>query len=334
MHENDVKYMQEAILEAKKAGPEVYPNPKVGAVIVFNGSIVSKGHTQRYGGDHAEVDAIKKLDRKYKNCTLYVTLEPCSHKGKTDPCTDIIDNIIFKRIVIANKDINPKASNGSKLLSMKGIKVSHGVCSEDAKKVNRRFFTFFEKKRPYIILKIASTLNGNIAELDGSSEWITNKDSRNSNYKMRSNCDAIMVGTKTILKDNPTLTSHGFGRDPKIVLIDMGEKLSKKENVFNHNPIVFSDDILGKNPINNIEIILKMLYKKSIQSLFIEGGGETISYFIDANLFDELQIYYAPKLIGKGRPLYKGLKSLSDNIALKINKIERFGDDIKITYHK
>ncbi len=334
MCENDIKYMQEAILEAKKAGPEVYPNPKVGAIIVYKDSIVSRGHTQRYGGDHAEVDAIKRLDKKYKGCTLYVTLEPCSHIGKTDPCTTIIDNITFKNIVIANKDINPKASNGSKLLSKKGIKVSHGVCSEDARKINRRFFTFFEKKRPYVILKIASTLNGNIAEEDGLSKWITNKDSRNSNYKMRSNCDAIMVGTKTILEDNPTLTSHGFGRDPKIVIIDMDKKLSKKENVFNHNPIVFSEDILGKNPLNNVEIILNMLYKESIQSLYIEGGGETISHFIDSNLFDELQIYYAPKLIGKGRTLYKGFKGINDNIELKVNRIEKFGDDIKITYHR
>ena len=334
MYENDVKYMQEAISEAKKAGPEVYPNPKVGAVIVSNNLIVSRGHTQKYGGDHAEVDAIKKLDKKYTNCTLYVTLEPCSHTGKTDPCTNIIDNIVFKRVVIANKDINPKASNGSKLLSKKGIEVSHGICSIDAKNINRRFFTFFEKKRPYIILKIASTLNGKIAEIDGSSKWITNKDSRNSNYKMRSNCDAIMVGTKTILEDNPRLTSHGFGRDPKIVLIDMDRKLTKKENVFNHNPIVFSNDILGKNPLKNVKVILKMLYKESIQSIFIEGGGTTISHFIDSNLFDELQIYYAPKLIGKGRPLYKGLKRLNDDTKLKVNKIEKFGDDIKITYYR
>ena len=174
----------------------------------------------------------------------------------------------------------------------------------------------------------------NIAEENGLSRWITNKDSRNSNYKMRSNCDAIMVGTKTILEDNPTLTSHGFGRDPKIVIIDMGKKLSKKENVFNHNPIVFSEDILGENPLNNVEIILNMLYKESIQSLYIEGGGETISHFIDSNLFDELQIYYAPKLIGKGRTLYKGFKGINDNINLKVNRIEKFGDDIKITYHR
>ena len=334
MLENDIKYMKEAILEANKAGPEVYPNPKVGAVIVFNQTIVSRGHTQKYGGDHAEVDAIKKLDKKYKGCTLYVTLEPCSHQGKTGPCTSIIDRITFKRVVIANKDINPKASNGSKLLSKKGIEISHGVCYENAKKLNRRFFTFHEKKRPYIIIKIASTLNGNIAERSGYSKWITNKDSRTSNYTMRSNCDAIMVGTKTVLEDNPILTSHGIGKNPKIILINRSKKLNKKANVFNHNPIVFSDDVLGNNPINNIQVILKKLYIESIQSLLVEGGGKTITNFIDADMFDEMQIYYAPKLIGNGRPLYEGLNRLDDNIGLKLNKIERFGDDVKITYQR
>lgn len=143
-----------------------------------------------------------------------------------------------------------------------------------------------------------------------------------------------MVGTKTIQEDNPTLTSHGFGRDPKIVLIDIAKKLNKKENVFSHNPIVFSDDILGANPFKNLQIMLKMLYEESIQSLFVEGGGRTISNFIDTDLYDELQIYYAPKLIGNGRSLYSGLKQLNDDIKLKVNKIEIFGNDVKITYHK
>lgn len=334
MYENDVKYMNAAILEAEKAGSEVYPNPKVGAIIVFNDKIISRGHTQKYGGDHAEVVAIKNLNEKYKNCTLFVTLEPCSHKGETDACTNLIDNKTFKRVVIANLEINPKASGGAKLLSEKGISITKGVCSQIAKKINKRFFTFYEKKRPYVILKIASTLNGFIAEKDGQSKWITNKKSRSSSYLMRANCDAIMVGTNTIINDDPSLTSHGLGKDPRIILIDLKNKLNHKANVFKHNPIVFSDDILGLNHTRNIKIILKKLFDMSFQSLFVEGGGKTLSHFIDTNLFDELHIYYAPKLTANGKPLYNGLKRINDKLELHLDKIEQFDNDIKITYLK
>ena len=334
MYENDEKYMSAALLEAEKAGPEVYPNPKVGAIIVFNGEIISRGHTQEYGGDHAEVVAIKNLNKKYKNCTLFVTLEPCAHKGKTGACTDLIDNKIFKRVVIANLEINPKAGGGAKLISEKGISITEGVCSQNAKKINKRFFTFYEKKRPYVILKIASTLNGFIAEKDGQSKWITNEKSRSSSYQMRANCDAIMVGTNTIINDNPSLTSHGLGKDPRIILIDLKNKLDNKANVFKHNPIVFSNDILSLNHSKNIEIILKKLFDMSFQSLFVEGGGKTLSRFIDTNLFDELHIYYAPKLTASGKPLYDGLKKINDTLDLHLDKIEQFDNDIKITYLK
>jgi diaminohydroxyphosphoribosylaminopyrimidine deaminase/5-amino-6-(5-phosphoribosylamino)uracil reductase len=335
MYENDVKYMSAALSEAEKAGPEVYPNPKVGAIIVFNGEIISRGHTQEYGGDHAEVVAIKNLNKKYKNCTLFVTLEPCTHKGKTGACTDLINSEIFERVVIANSEINPKASGGAKLLSEKGISITEGVCSQNAKKINKRFFTFYEKKRPYVILKIASTLNGFIAEKDGQSKWITNEKSRSSGYLMRANCDAIMVGTNTVINDDPSLTSHGLGKkDPKIILIDLEKKLNHKANVFKHNPIVFSNDILGLNHAKNIEIILKKLFDMSFQSLFVEGGGKTLSHFIDTNLFDELHIYYAPKLTAGGKPLYDGLKKINDKLELHLDKIEQIDNDIKIKYLK
>ena len=334
MYENDMKYMSAAILEAEKAGPEVYPNPKVGAVIVLNGKIIARGHTQKYGGDHAEIVAIKNLDNKHKDCTLFVTLEPCSHVGKTGACIDLIDNKTFRRVVIANLEINPKASGGAKLLSEKGISITEGVCSQSAKRINKRFFTFYQKKRPYVILKIASTLNGFIAEKNGESKWITNEKSRSSNYLMRGNCDAIMVGTNTIINDDPSLTSHGLGKNPRIVLIDLKNKLDHKANVFKHNPIVFSDDILGQNHTKNIKIILKKLFDLSFQSLFVEGGGKTLSHFIDTNLFDELHIYYAPKLTAGGKPLYNGLKRINDKLELHLDKIEQFDDDIKITYLK
>jgi len=332
MHKNDIQYMEEALKEASNAGDDVYPNPKVGAIIVHNDKIVSKGHTQPFGGDHAEKVAIKKLNTNLLNCTLYVTLEPCSHEGKTTACIDLINEKVFKRVVIANKDINPLAKGGAKILSDKGIIIEHGVCSKDAKKINKRFFTFHEKKRPYIILKIASTLNGVIAEKNGYSKWITNNKSRISNHKMRSYSDAIMVGVNTIILDNPSLTSHGIGKNPRIVVIDPKNKLNHKANVFKHDPIVFSDIVRDRDPIENVKIILKELYKLSLQSLYVEGGGKTISYFIDSNCYDELQIFYAPKFIGNGRPLYTGVKRLDDSLNLYLDNIEQFGNDVKLTY--
>lgn len=334
MHKNDIQYMEEALKEASNAGDDVYPNPKVGAIIVHNDKIVSKGHTQPFGGDHAEKVAIKKLNTNLLNCTLYVTLEPCSHEGKTTACIDLINEKLFKRVVIANKDINPLAKGGAKILSDKGIIIEHGVCSKDAKKINKRFFTFHEKKRPYIILKIASTLNGVIAEKNGYSKWITNNESRISNHKMRSYSDAIMVGVNTINLDNPSLTSHGIGKNPRIVVIDPKNKLNHKANVFKHDPIVFSDIVRDRDPIENVKIILKELYKLSLQSLYVEGGGKTISYFIDSNCYDELQIFYAPKFIGNGRPLYTGVKRLDDSLNLYLDNIEQFGNDVKLTYLK
>lgn len=334
MYKNDVKYMSVALDEALKASPEVYPNPKVGAVIVHDDKIISCGHTQDFGGKHAEVMAIENMPSTLKGCTLYVTLEPCTHKGKTDACIDLITPDIFKRVVIANLDPNPIAKGGVKKLIKDGIIVETGICSKNAKKINRRFFTFFEKKRPYIILKIASTLNGVIAEKDGNSEWITCQESRTSGHKARSCCDAIMVGRKTIEFDNPSLTSHGLGKNPRIIIIDPKNKLDHKANVFKSDPIVFSDILNSKKPIENVSIILKKLYDLSIQSLYVEGGGQTISYFIDANLYDELQIYYSPKMIGEGKPLYNGMKKLKDNLNLTLNKIEQFDNDIKVTYLK
>ena len=169
----DERFMKLALQEAAKADHKVFPNPKVGAIVVHDGNVISKGYHQKYGERHAEAIAIDKLDRSITNATLYVTLEPCSHTGKRSPCTEIIKSKMFSRVVIAANDPNPKASGGAKILRENNIEVVENVFPEGSKKLNRRFFTFFEKKRPYVILKIASTLDGFIAELDGTSKWIT-----------------------------------------------------------------------------------------------------------------------------------------------------------------
>tara|TARA_B100000073_G_scaffold62119_1_gene46026 strand:- start:751 stop:1779 length:1029 start_codon:yes stop_codon:yes gene_type:complete len=330
----DEHFMNIALQEAAKANHKVFPNPKVGALIVVDDKIISKGYHTCYGEDHAEANAINKLDKPIINATLYVTLEPCSHIGKRNPCTDIIKSKMFSRVVIGANDPNPKASGGAEILKNNNINVTENVCAEKSKKLNRRFFTYFEKKRPYVILKIASTLDGFIAEMDGHSKWITNEKSRKSVHKLRSSCDAILVGRKTIEVDNPSLTSHGYGKDPKIVVLSSQNKINPKSKIFKNVPIFFSNKDLVNDPKKNIIYILRELYNKSYQTLLVEGGGKTLSHFLDSDLFDELHIYYAPKIIGNGKPLYVGSNRLTKDYKLKIQKIEHFDHDIKMVFYR
>ena len=325
--------MQLAIKESLKAGLEVYPNPKVGAVIVNNNKILSTGFHKKYGAPHAEQVAINNLNSSLPpSATLYVTLEPCCHKGKTDPCTDLIIKNKFHRVVIGSMDPNPLAGGGARILKENNIQVDEGICNNEIRSINKRFLTFYEKKRPYIILKMACTLDGYIAEPNGHSKWITNSASRASVHKLRSSCDAILVGRKTIEKDNPSLTSHGKGKDPRVILVDSNSKLNTNFNVFRNNPIIFTKDQLVDNPRLNIINILTFLFNNSYKTLLVEGGGKTFSYFLDYGFYDELQIYYGSKFIGSGIPIYYGKKTLEEGLNLTISNIEHFDNDIKITY--
>ena len=332
MNSQDNHFMKLAIEEAEKGDLSVYPNPKVGALVVHKHKILSTGYHQNFGGEHAEIKAIKGLKTPVKNATLYVTLEPCAHFGKTNPCTDLISKEIFDRVVIAAKDPNPKSLGGIEIIKSKNIKVEVGVCEKESKDINRRFFTYFEKKRPYIILKIASTLDGYIAEINGHSKWITNKKSRKSSHRLRSSCQAILVGNNTLVKDNPSLTSHGNGKNPKIIVFHNEMNSISEKKVYQRDPIIITKSKLNSNPEKNIQYILNYLYKKSYQTLLVEGGGKTISHFLDSRLFDELHIYYAPKLIGTGIPLYTGKNTIQNNLKLRIQQIHNYSNDIKITY--
>ena len=206
-------FMQEAIKEALKADPnKVYPNPLVGCVIVKDNMIIARGYHKEFGTNHAEVNAIESLDVPVSNADLYVTLEPCAHFGKNPPCVNaIIESKMFKKVIIASHDPNERAMGGIELLKNAGIEVEVGDCAKESKEINQRFYTFFKKKRPYVIIKFARTQDGFIARLDGSSKWITEEDARTDVHLTRSGCDAILVGRNTIEIDNPSLDSHGLG---------------------------------------------------------------------------------------------------------------------------
>ena len=334
MVNNDQYYMGLAIKEALKGSNNTFPNPRVGAVVVANGTVVSKGYHKSFGAPHAESVAIDKIKSDIENATLYVTLEPCAHTGKREPCSEIIDPKVFSKVVIGARDPNQIASGGLEKLLKRGIEVVESVCERECKSINRRFFTFHEQKRPYIILKMALTLDGFIAEENGKSKWITNDRSRNSVHKLRSSCDAILVGNRTVEKDNPSLTSHGKGKDPRVILFskDFDKKLELK--VLNQEPLIFDLEHSDNNPKKNIEKMLNYLYKNSYQSLLVEGGGTTFTHFLNENIFDELQIFYAPKIIGTGIPFFKDKKNLEEDLGLKLDKIENFGNDVRLTFYR
>lgn len=334
MSNSDSYFMRLAIEEAIKGGSKVFPNPRVGAIIVSNDKIISSGYHEFFGGPHAETSVIKNIKSQFSEATLYVTLEPCNHRGKTSPCSDLIKPENFSRVVIGTSDPNPAAKGGIDTLRSKGIKVDVNILQDECRKINRRFFTFHEKKRPYVILKIASTMDGFIAQKNGHSKWITNEKSRNAVHQLRSSCDAILVGNNTVTKDNPKLTSHGVGKNPKILLFKGFKNEKSKINVLENDPIIIPKRDLSADPKDNIKTILDLMYEKSLQTLLVEGGGITFSTFFDSNFYDEVQVYYAPKIIGEGLSFYNNKSSLEKDLGLTLHKIENFENDIKITYIK
>ena len=330
----DEEFMSIAIKEAKKGYNNVHPNPKVGVVITVNNKLIAKSYHKKFGGLHAERNAINLIPSNFSKATLYTTLEPCSHFGKTSPCAEHIHPSNFDRVVISSLDPNPRV-NGKGLLKIKekGIDTKLGVLEEESKKINTPFFTYFEKKRPYVILKFASTLDGFIAMEDGTSKWITCQKSRNDVHKLRSNCDGILVGRKTADIDNPDLSSHGKGRDPKVLILGSSKKINKSNKVFSKNPLFLSKENLNfsNNKLENISLVLSKLYEEKIQSVLVEGGSETLTSFLESQLFDEIHCYIAPKIFTTGIPIFNSKNSLPNDL-LKVESIKEFDDDLRIIY--
>lgn len=284
--------MHRAIQIAKNGLGKTRPNPMVGAVIVYNNKIISEGFTSKYGGNHAEVNAINAVKDKslLQQSTLYVTLEPCSHYGKTPPCSDLIIHYKIPNVVIGCVDDNPEvAGKGIKKLIDSGCKVTVGVLESKCKAHHKRFFTFHNKQRPYIILKWAETNNGFIAPATKNEQkpiWITNKTSRQLVHKWRAEEQAILVGTNTVIKDNPTLTVRDWtGENPIRVVLDKNNLLSKAYNIFNTE----AETLIIKE--HSLKETCQYLYKKNINSIIIEGGAKTLQLFIDKELWDEARVF-------------------------------------------
>ena len=303
----------------------------VGCVIVLNDKIIGEGYTSPFGGAHAEVNAINSVINKedLKNSTLYVSLEPCSHHGKTPPCCDLIINYKIPKVVIGCLDPNEKV-NGKGIAKLKasGCEVITEFESELCNRHHKRFLTFFKKKRPYIILKWAQTKNGYVApksKIKESPVYITSKSSRQIVHKWRSEEQAILVGFNTIIKDNPKLTTRMVkGGNPIRIVVCDDRKIIKKFNVFNDEAetIIINLDSCNKN-ISEAKKICDDLFKNNIISVIVEGGPKTLNYFLMENLWDESRIFIGEKEFSNGIKapeieLKNSLFKLIDNYKLYI----------------
>lgn len=310
-------YMRRALELANNGSGQVSPNPLVGSVIVYGGRIIGEGWHKRYGQAHAEVNAIASVHNKelLKQSTLYVNLEPCSHTGKTPPCADLIISYNVQRVVIANRDSNPLvAGGGIQKLMEAGIAVIPDILTHEGRALNKRFFTYMEKKRPHIILKWAETADGFIARDNHDSKWISDAYSRQLVHRWRSEEDAIVVSSGTAVHDNPRLNVRDWsGRNPIRIVIDRYLKLAPDQHLFDRKQPTICYNLEKQNNSENLEFVrlekdnflermIQDLYMRRIQSVIVEGGGQLLRSFIQAKLWDEARIFISPTTFGSGIP--------------------------------
>lgn len=354
----DEHYMKLALTLARKGRGRVSPNPMVGAVIVKNGRIIGRGFHQRFGGNHAEINAIKNAGGNVAGSTLYVTLEPCCHEGKTPPCIDSIIEQKIARVVIGTVDSNPLVScQGINCLESSGIEVRTGVLENDCRRLNETFFHFMEKGLPFVTVKYAQTLDGRIATKTGDSKWISSEASLKFAHQLRAENDAILVGLGTVLKDDPQLNVRLVrGRNPLRVIVDSGLNIPLKAKVLTDISVAptliatvkkDSDPAFRKLAASGVDIItvgadekgrvdlkklFKALAKRKISSILVEGGAQIITSVLKNNLADRLVTVIAPKIIGRGIEAVGDLKisNLKSAKKLSVQKVSRSGDDIII----
>jgi diaminohydroxyphosphoribosylaminopyrimidine deaminase/5-amino-6-(5-phosphoribosylamino)uracil reductase len=322
------KYIKRCIELAKNGLGTTFPNPLVGSVIVYENQIIGEGWHRKAGEPHAEVNAVNSVKDKslLAKSTIYVSLEPCSHFGKTPPCCDLIIANKIPNIVIGTIDPFAKVSgNGIKKLIEAERNVTVGILEDECNELNKRFFTFHKNKRPYVILKWAESQDGFLSPIykeEKKPVWITNQYSRQLVHKWRTEEQAILVGTQTVLDDNPKLNSRDWcGNNPVRIVLDRSGKISndyfvkdnksktilitEQENLENLENISFENAIFDSNLA---QTILDILYKNDIQSVIIEGGKRTSQTFIDANLWDEARVFKGTNSFGNGTksPDFKG----------------------------
>lgn len=350
--------MKTAIALAKKGKDKVFPNPMVGCVIVKDGKIVGRGFHRYFGGDHAEVNAILDAGAKAKDSDLYVTLEPCDSYGKKPPCTKAIIKAGIKKVFFAVKD--PDVSSSQKTLKNSGVEVHCGLLNKEAKFLIKDYLNHL-KEKPKVSVKAAMTLDGKIATAKYDSKWITSQKARDYSHKLRTRYDAVLVGFNTAVKDNPSLTSHGKGKNPVRVIIDPDLKIPKNYKIFNgESPAVIlcrqtgqsgrgRGEIDRKRTVNSsacaavyvpidiaaakkdFGVIIRKLNDLSLKTILIEGGGSVISSALFSKCADDIYLFAAPKIIGGTNSVSavggKGVNKISDAVKIKDLKVKKIGGD-------
>lgn len=353
----DENFMREALRIAKNSEGRTSPNPMVGAVIVREGKIIAEGWHRKAGTPHAEIHALNMAGELAKNSAMYVTLEPCSHFGRTPPCANKIVESGISKVFVAMKDPNPKvAGRGIEILKSAGIEVEVGILEDEAKKLNEVFLKWVTKKIPFVISKFACSLDGKISTVGGESQWISCEESRKFSHHLRDISDGIMVGVGTVLADNPSLTARiENGKNPVRIVVDslartpLDSKIlrdGQAKNIFAVTKNAPSEKIsalknLGAEIIEtdgekvDLKFLMEELAKREITSVLVEGGGTLHFSMLKENLVDKIFAFVAPKILGGKNALTAvegaGFEKLSDAVQLKNLSAEKIGEDILIS---
>ncbi len=355
-------FMRVALKLARRGAGRVSPNPMVGAVIVKNGKIKGEGYHRFFGGAHAEINALEQAGKAAKGADIYITLEPCSHFGKTPPCVDALIKNGIRRVFVGMVDPNPAVSGrGLKKLKKAGIEVKTGILEQDCRKINESFIKYITQKEPYLILKSAVSLDGKIASYTGDSKWITCEKSRTLVHRMRFESDAVMAGVGTVIADDPLLNVRMYKKakkEPYRVIVDSGLKIPLKSNVlkpgFAEKTIIavlkeksgskkaekIKDigaqviPVSGKNGRIDLRKLLKILAKQEIASILLEGGSEVNAAALEAGIVDKVMLFYAPKLVG-GKNSFsmiggQGKKHILDSVNIDKIELKRVGSDFVV----
>ena len=352
---HDIPYMEAALSLAERGRGTTSPNPMVGAVIVRDGRIVGRGFHQHPGGDHAEVMAIREAGENARGANMYVTLEPCNHTGRTPPCSETIITAGIKRVITAMRDPNPHVEGGGiERLQQAGIEISLGLLEERASRLNEAFVKFTVTGSPFLTLKLAMTLDGRIADRHGHSKWITGPETRKMVHRWRAWSDAVMVGSGTVLADNPRLNVRDAeGDDPLRVIVDPECAVPFDACVFaDENALVITSDASDKQrrvilEDHGIEVlvlnggpgtipmksVMGTLGKRQLTSILCEGGAGMAGSLIREQCVDKLLLTYAPKLIGDGLAGFNelGIEHMRDALTLDDITVETMVDDIIVT---
>ncbi|MBI3505202.1 MAG: bifunctional diaminohydroxyphosphoribosylaminopyrimidine deaminase/5-amino-6-(5-phosphoribosylamino)uracil reductase RibD [Proteobacteria bacterium] len=347
--------MKRAVSLARR-GVRVSPNPKVGCVLVKNGRVVAEGWHAKFGGPHAEAVALARAGARARGATAYVTLEPCGHDDKkTPPCVPALLKAGVRRVVVGMRDPNPKVSGrGIQSLRRARIRVEVGLLAEDCARLNREFLVRMKTKRPYVILKAGVTLDGRTQTAAGDSKWITSPEARAEAWKLRTEVDAILVGSGTVRADDPELSAHGAGRDPLRVVLAGRLGLPRRARVLDGSaPTVVAAARADRSAMKalggaaflelpdragrrvDLSELLRVLGELGVASLLVEGGSRVHTSFLESGLVDEVRLFVAPKLVGgAGAPSFfegAGIARLSKAIILSDLHARRVGPDLAIT---